>query len=250
MANFNNPKFCKSILDLAQAYGPYTFWTDNLLNPERNPDAIWRALMVVAALKDPLYVGYIRKLLLHSDSRVRAWACTALAELKDLDGFTHIQPLTQDPSSRVHYHANKAMRSFQTLAQEMHRHHKRTSVAKTVILASEDDESILKYYNFGLSRMGYLVQIASNEQDTVEIAIKLRPHVIITDNAKDNDSLSGLNMTWDLCRRKELRDTLFFMVTVDIVEPIFLWSGGDEYFEKPTDIDRLDKMIKAYLITS
>ena len=86
MANIADKKFCKSILDLAQAYGPYKFWTDNLI-PECNPDAIWRALFVVAALKDPLYVESARAMLACPDSRVRAWACTTLAALNHRPGF-------------------------------------------------------------------------------------------------------------------------------------------------------------------
>jgi hypothetical protein len=45
----------KAILGIAQSYDPYQFWTDNLL-PGMNPDATWRALMVVACLKDKLFI--------------------------------------------------------------------------------------------------------------------------------------------------------------------------------------------------
>jgi hypothetical protein len=93
-----------------------------------------------------------------------------------------------------------------------------------------------------------MVECASSEEKTVESAIKTLPQVIITDNQKAPDNLSGLNMTWILCRRKELRDTIFFMVTVDQVESIFLWSGGDAYFSKPLNMAKFGRTLEDHLI--
>jgi len=246
MWDFSNPKFCKSILDIAQAYGPYEFWTDNLILG-CNPDATWRALMVVAALKDPLYAESVRLMMAHPDSRVKAWACTAIAELKYRPGFGQLQALTVDRSSRVRFHARQAVREMRGLPPVARPFHHRGFIDNIIILLSEDDPSQSQAINFGLSRLNYLIQTAATEADTVAMAFKLQPKVIITDNLKGKDCLSGLNITWDLCRRAELRDTLFFMVTADNVEPIFIWSGGDEYFQKPIDANMLDRKLKLYL---
>jgi hypothetical protein len=76
---FANPKFGKSILGIAQAYGDFGFWTENLA-PRMNPDATWRALLVVGALKDSNFAKVVRRLLVSPDSRVHAWACFALGQ--------------------------------------------------------------------------------------------------------------------------------------------------------------------------
>ena len=124
MIPFKDQKFCKSILDIAQAYGPYSFWTDNLL-PGMNPDATWRALMVVAALKDPLFAEPCRVLLSEPDSRVRAWACTVLALLNYRPVFAEILAMITDRSNRVRYHAREAAALMQGDAPRtryMHHH--------------------------------------------------------------------------------------------------------------------------------
>jgi CheY-like chemotaxis protein len=245
MADFSDPRLCKSILDIAQAYGSYQFWTDNLVLG-CNPDATWRALMVAAALKDKLYEKSAEALLESTDSRVKAWACTALAELNSRDAFAKIQALTRGTDNRVRCHARRAVRKMEGFPPAARRYHGRGAVKSRLVLISEDDNDIQRYLNFYLSRIGYMVQTASNEQETTEFAIKLHPQVIITDNQKDNDSLSGLNMTWDLCRRKELRATLFFMVTADRAEPMFIWSGGDEFFTKPVDVNIIGLKLREY----
>jgi hypothetical protein len=77
-------------------------------------------------------------------------------------------------------------------------------------------------------RIGY----APTERETVDAALRLKPLAIVTDNQKGRDNLSGLNMTWDICRLPELRETILFMLTEDRVEPAFLWNGGDWFIHK------------------
>ena len=249
MILFKDQKFCKSILDIAQAYGPYSFWTDNL-RPGMNPDATWRALMVVAALKDPLFAEPCRGLLREPDSRVRAWACTALAELNYRPAFADILAMIIDPSNRVRYHARQAAAAMQGDPPRTHYVHRTIPGLhqQPLVLISEDDPTIIQLNQRFIRRMGCLVEFAVSEEKTVELALQMRPQVIITDNQKAPDNLSGLNMTWDICRRKELRNTLLFMITVDLVEPIFLWSGGDAYFSKPHNLTILGRTLEDYLI--
>jgi hypothetical protein len=249
MVNFNDHKFCKSILDIAQAYGPLDFWTDNLAS-KRNPDASWRALMVVAALKDPLYAESAKLMLSSPDSRVRAWACTALAALNYQPAFGLLQEAKQDSSYRVRYHAWQAVWQMSGIHRGPGRHHIRAQQSELLVLISEDNIDFQLQLNLQLSKMGFPVQIASTELDTVDLAVKLRPWLIITDNQKIKlggqvDNLSGLNMTWDLCRNKNLRETLIFMVAADSVEPIFLWSGGDAFFPKPIGLE-FDRTLRGY----
>jgi len=201
--------------------------------------------MVVAALKDRLYVDPARRMLKSTDSRVRAWACTALAELEYREAFGEILELTHDPSSRVCNHARQAVQKMRGWSRPPHRFHFRAPQKELLVLISEDDKDWQLKLNLQLTRMNFLVQIASTEKDTFELAAKLHPWLIVTDNLKETDCLSGLNSTWDLCRNQELRDTLIFMVTADFLEPIFLWSGGDEYFHKPVGLE-FDQVVRAY----
>jgi hypothetical protein len=46
MADFTDAKFCKTILDIAHAYVPFTFWTQNL-DPRSEPDAAWKMVLLV-----------------------------------------------------------------------------------------------------------------------------------------------------------------------------------------------------------
>jgi CheY-like chemotaxis protein len=244
---FKDPKFCKSILDIAQAYGPYSFWTENL-EPGMNPDTTWRALMVVAAFKDSVYAEPSRALLKAYDSWVRAWACTALAILNYRPAFSEILERINDHSNRVRYHARQAAASMQgEESGERYIHHHQSRDQFQHILISDDDPSFAMSIQKLVNKMGFQVEFAPSAEKTTELALRVKPQVIITDNQKNNDNLSGLNMTWDLCRLNMMRETVIFMVTVDFVEPIFIWSGGDAYFNKLIGLAMLGRTIEDYL---
>ena len=101
-----------------------------------------------------------------------------------------------------------------------------------MIQVSEDDPNTRKYLTDLLGSNGYSVIGVSNARDTIKVTLAMKPHAIITDNQKIPDNLSGLNMTWDICRHPDLRETLIFMRTMDRIEPVFLWYGGDYYLWK------------------
>jgi len=77
-------------------------------------------------------------------------------------------------------------------------------------------------------------------------ALLLKPLAIVTDNQKGRDNLSGLNMTWDICRIPELRETVLFMLSADYVEVAFLWGGGDCFIHKG-DLVNPGKPVVDYL---
>ena len=231
MDTFVNPKFGKAILGIAQAYGDFGFWIENLA-PGTNPDATWRALLVVGAMQNSWLSTITRRLLVSPDSRVRAWACFALGQMKDESALEQIYAMNADLSNRVRIHAWQAVQSI-VGPEESARHFPiRIPTAESLILISEDSEKMQTTLSNLYSKMGFHTRVASSEQETVELARKVKPHAIITDNQKGKDNLSGLNMTWDLCRQPELRETIIFMLTADFVEPIFLWNGGDCFLSK------------------
>jgi CheY-like chemotaxis protein len=244
---FTKPTFGKAILGIAQAYGDPGFWFENLA-PHMNPDATWRALLVVGALKDIRLADRIRKLLVSSDSRVRAWACFALGQMKDESSVNQIYAMNADPSNRVRVHAWQAVQAI-VGPEESARHFPiHIPTWESLILISEDSKTMQATLSDLLREMRFKVRVASSEQETIDLALKLKPQAIITDNQKEADNLSGLNMTWDLCRRPELRETIIFMLTADFIEPIFLWSGGDCFLSKQeSKLNDLAAVILEYL---
>jgi CheY-like chemotaxis protein len=257
---WRDPQFDKSILGTAQAYGPYEFWTQNL-QPGMNPEATWRALLVVAALKDRQFAPNVRNLLGNDNSRVRAWACFALAHLRDEAAVEQLLALRKDPSCRVRFHARKAAQLISgkpvppggPMQGDLHwrggpgGHVLRDLEGMgALILLSDDDpkvwDALVRVYH----GKGYRFASAATEQETLGLALKMKPLAIITDNQKGRDNLSGLNMTWDLCRYPELREVVLFMYTADHVEAAFLWNGGDWFVHK-ADAAKLGSAVAQFL---
>jgi len=244
---FANPRFGNAILSISQAYGNLGFWIENLA-PGMNPDATWRALLIVGALKDTRFAAEARRLLVSPDSRVRAWACFALGQMKDEDALEQIYAMNADPSNRVRIHAWQAVQAT-VGPEESNRHFPiRIPTYESLILISDDSEKMQITLSTLYRKMGFQIRVASTEQETVNLALAVRPQAIITDNQKGKDNLSGLSMTWDLCRRPELRESIIFMLTADFVEPIFLWSGGDCFLSKyNATLDDLANVVMEYL---
>lgn len=238
---WRDPAFDKSILGIAQAYGPYEFWTQNL-QPGMNPIAAWRALLVVAAMKDRIFAPNARNLLGNDDSRVRAWACFCLAHLRDEKALEQIKALRNDPSPRVRFHARRAAQVISGLPVPPGRpplgHHRfehdplAHRAMGDLILISDDSPNVKVQMTAAFRGQRYRLTYAAEEAETIAMALSLKPLAIITDNQKGRDNLSGLNMTWDICRHPELREVVLFMLSADQVEVAFLWSGGDWYIRK------------------
>jgi len=247
MDAFSKPKFATHIAALAGAYGGYSFWIENL-NPRMNPDAIWRALLVTGCLRIVGHEHSIRALLTHPDSRVRGWACFALGQLGDEASLEQIHAMNADASNRVRIHAWQAVQAMVGEEESGRLFPIRIPPQDRLILVSEDSEAMQSNISSLLGGMGYAVLVASTEAETLALALKLRPHAVVTDNQKGADNISGLNLTWDICRIRELRETVVFMLTADTVEPFFLWSGGDYFLHKLTiSLSALAEVVNEYL---
>jgi CheY-like chemotaxis protein len=229
----------KSILGLAQAYGPYQFWLDNIA-PIANPDATWRALMILSALRDKAFTEQAVLLLKSPDSRVRAWSCYYLASVMHVQASDKLLALANDPSPRVRYHARKAFIVMQPGSENIFTGNKQFMHGQFPVLVSEDNPGSRENLSAMLKKLGFITYTAAGEKETIDLALKNKPQVIVTDNQKITftgnqkwvDNLSGLNMTWDICRLPELREIIIIMLTADEIEPIFLWQGGDYYLSK------------------
>jgi CheY-like chemotaxis protein len=244
MDAFAKPRFTKSIIDIGNAYGGMAFWPENL-RPSMNPDATWRALMYHGSLKDERVANMAREMLKSEDSRVRAWACFALGQIQDEISVEQIYLLNADPSNRVRIHAWQAIQVL-VGPEESDRHFPiRTSPSESLILVSEDANRRREQLSRILKNLRFMVVEAATSKDTIDLAIRVKPQAIILDNQKYRDNLSGLNLTWDICRHPDLRETIIFMLTADRVEPIFLWNGGDYFLWKFTA--RLEKIMRVVM---
>ena len=248
---FRNPKFCNEILGIADAHGGPKFWIENL-RPDMNPDATWRALMVIGCMENTNNADDARRLLNHSDSRVRAWACFALGRLHDESSVEKIYALCSDPSNRVRVHARQTLQKLVGFEKAnwhiFARNH--TQEQECRILISEDSLFSLRFLPGILRNEKHHVDTAETASLTLKKALASRPKIIITDNQKGLDNLSGLNMTWDICRTPELRETIIIMRTADFVEPMFLWSGGDYFLLKDIgDPEQILLPVHEYLST-
>lgn len=229
----------KAILGIAQAYGPYQFWLENI-NPMANPDTTWRALMVISALRDRAFMEKVLYLLNSPDSRVRAWSCYYLAAVQCVQASDKLMVKTNDPSSRVRYHARKAFINMHPGSENVFAGNKRFMHGMFPVLISDDQSGGRQNLALMLRKQGFLTFTAAMEKETIDLALRNNPQVIVTDNQKvvpvgdqkTIDNISGLNMTWDICRLPALRETILIMLTADEIEPIFLWQGGDIFLSK------------------
>lgn len=233
MKAFEVPHFKKEIANIGDSYGGESFWPENL-KLDQNPDATWRASLYLASLGDAKYADPVRKTLKSKDSRVRAWACFALGQFQDELAVEQIYRMKNDPSFRVRVHARQALQFLVDRRTSDRYFPLRVRAREKLILISDDSKTNQDYLSSVLKKLGFLVITASTEQETIDLANRAKPQAIITDNQKGRgrDNLSGLNMTWDICRQPNLRETIIFMLTADQVEPIFLWNGGDYLLHK------------------
>lgn len=163
-----SPQFDKAILGIAQAYGPYSFWLQNL-SLGSNPDATWRALMVVSALRDKAFIEHAIALLKSTDSRVRAWSCYYLGAIQHLPVSDRLIALTNvDPSPRVRFHARQALAALQPESASAMDDCRRVAHIEFQVLISEDSRR-------GREQMALLLRSAGFDTYTAETVKRLCP---------------------------------------------------------------------------
>lgn len=113
------------------------------------------------------------------------------------------------------------------------------------ILVVDDEESIVSFIKIGLEELGYDVHCAYDGKTAIDLAIKIRPDILILDIM-----LPKIN-GYEVCAKiKEYIDTSIIMLTAryeidDKVEG--LNSGADDYMVKPFSFKELVARINVRL---
>lgn len=225
------PLFKQQILMMGNAYGGPPFWYE-ILREDMEAENIRRALLFVGCLGAHGCEEAVRNKLHHPDSRVRAWACYAAGELRDEEARGIIRKLTADSSARVRQQARSSLHRLDPGGRRPASSRIAAPSQDALVLISDDSGRIQDQLASALRPKGFQLAFASSEDETYEMASRLWPWAVITDNQKGRDNLSGLRMTQHLASMPGLRETIVIMLSADLVEGAFLWNGGDRFLPK------------------
>ncbi|MCW3127759.1 MAG: two-component system response regulator, partial [Bacteroidetes bacterium] len=102
------------------------------------------------------------------------------------------------------------------------------------ILLVDDEQDVLEFMKYNLEKEGFWVYTAPNGADGIQIAKKVRPHLIVLDlmmPVKD-----GIATCRELRSMPEFKNTLITFLTArdeDYSQITALESGADDYITKP-----------------
>ena len=103
----------------------------------------------------------------------------------------------------------------------------------------------------GLGEMGYQVEEASNGKDALEVALAIKPHVVLMDI--DMPVMNGLDATHQIHIHPALQNTKVIMVTAN--DHIYefnraLECGAVDYVVKPILLTHVAQLIERYISDS
>jgi CheY-like chemotaxis protein len=123
----------------------------------------------------------------------------------------------------------------------------RADGAATVLVAEDDDDIRLMMTTL-LGMRGYRVVEACDGQETVEVAKRVRPDIVLVDLQLPR--LNGFAVTRFLRQTDSLRGVPIIVVSAH--DPakhrnLALAAGCNAYVQKPIDFDRLDALMMSFL---
>jgi two-component system alkaline phosphatase synthesis response regulator PhoP len=116
------------------------------------------------------------------------------------------------------------------------------------ILIVDDEEDILEFLSYNLSKEGYLIKTAINGEQALEIAEEFRPELIILDIMMPG--MDGIEVCSTLRENKSMNNTLIVFLTArneSFTQVSALESGGDDYIAKPVKPSVLKSRVKALI---
>ncbi len=121
-----------------------------------------------------------------------------------------------------------------------------TNPMQVKILLVDDEPDILEFLSYNLQKEGYIVHTASNGDEALEIADRIKPSIVILDlmmPGKDGIVTCGL-----MRENRNLKDTLILFLTArseDYLQIAGLDIGADDFITKPIKPKILVSKIKA-----
>lgn len=121
-------------------------------------------------------------------------------------------------------------------------------LAKKKILVVDDEEDILEFLSYNLSKEGAKVYKASNGVDAIEKAIKKKPDLILLDVMMPE--MDGVETCIQLRDKPETQNTIIAFLTArneDYSQIAGFEAGADDYIAKPIKPRVLISRIKALM---
>jgi len=119
---------------------------------------------------------------------------------------------------------------------------------KQIILLVDDEEDILEFLSYNLKKEGYTVHTAKNGQEGIELAINIRPDLIILDVMMP--IMDGIEACEQLREKDNIGDPLIVFLTAraeDYTQIAGLEVGADDYITKPIKPKLFVSKIKSLL---
>jgi two-component system alkaline phosphatase synthesis response regulator PhoP len=116
------------------------------------------------------------------------------------------------------------------------------------ILLVDDEEDIVEFLSYNLSKEGFRIFTAYNGIEAVEKAEKEEPHLIILDVMMPE--MDGIAALKEIRKIKKLNDTLIVLLTArseDYSQILGFDAGADDYVTKPVKPKVLVKRVMALL---
>lgn len=116
------------------------------------------------------------------------------------------------------------------------------------ILLVDDEADILEFLSYNLKKEGFLVEIANNGIEGIEVAKKFQPHLIILDVMMPE--MDGIETCDKLREMPEFADVLITFLTArseDYSQIAGFDAGADDYISKPIKPKVLISRVKAML---
>ncbi len=116
------------------------------------------------------------------------------------------------------------------------------------VLIVDDEEDILEFVSYNLSKEGYQIETANDGFSAIEKAEEFGPDLIILDIMMPG--MDGIEVCTLLRENKDLKNTLIVFLTArseSFTQVSALESGGDDFITKPVKPNVLKSRVKAII---
>ena len=121
-------------------------------------------------------------------------------------------------------------------------------VGKYRILLVDDEEDILEFLRYNLEKEGFIIHVAKNGREAIDISLRVDPHLILLDVMMPE--MDGIETCEEIRRIPELKHIMIAFLTArgeDYSQIAGFEAGGDDYITKPIKPKLLVSKVKALL---